>query len=259
MVSCSCDREDAGIRVRVIAAHRDARRRPLTPGGRSPPSRPVAASPGAGGDAGRRERQSQAVAHGAVPRGGVRDGVLPLRVLLPGAGLLWGAVGSRACLVGYSTEVECGEHGGVLEREVGDPHSSGVSGAAAQLHGLPLVGTRVLRQHRRCGGRGHPRLHPEAGSRREETGETGTWLIEGPFVKGGTKLDQMAEENQTTWPLGRVSENGCAAGFRSVRARLRACPCLRSSPAAQPATCEGRRQDGGAAASWRTCLLCARR
>ncbi len=25
------------------------------------------------------------------------------------------------------------------------------------------------------------RLHPEAGSRREETGETGTWLIEGPF------------------------------------------------------------------------------
>ena len=48
-------------------------------------------------------------------------------------------------------------------------------------------------------------------------------------VKGGTKLDQMAEENQTTWPLGRVSENGCAAGFRSVRARLRACPA--SAPA----------------------------
>ena len=49
------------------------------------------------------------------------------------------------------------------------------------------------------------------------------------LVKGGTKLDQMAEENQTTWPLGRVSENGCAAGFRSVRARLRACPA--SAPA----------------------------
>ena len=32
-------------------------------------------------------------------------------------------------------------------------------------------------------------------------------------VKGGTKLDQMAEENQTTRPLGRVSENGCAAGL----------------------------------------------
>ena len=31
------------------------------------------------------------------------------------------AVGSRACLVGYSTEVECGEQRrGVLEREVGD-------------------------------------------------------------------------------------------------------------------------------------------
>ena len=50
------------------------------------------------------------------------------------------AVGSRACLVGYSTEVECGDHGGVLEREVGDPHSSGVSGAAAQLHGLHTFG-----------------------------------------------------------------------------------------------------------------------
>ena len=57
----------------------------------------------------------------------------------PGVELVEGAraVGSRACLVGNSTEGECGEHGGVLEREVGDPHSSGVSGAAAQLHGLP--------------------------------------------------------------------------------------------------------------------------
>ncbi len=33
------------------------------------------------------------------------------------------------------------------------------------------------------------------------------------IVKCGTKLDQMAEENQTTWRLGRVSENGCAAGL----------------------------------------------
>ena len=56
-------------------------------------------------------------------------------------------------LFGNSTEVECDEHGGVLEREVGDPHSSGVSGAAAQLHGLPLLGARVLRQHRRFGGK----------------------------------------------------------------------------------------------------------
>ena len=46
-------------------------------------------------------------------------------------------------------------------------------------------------------------------------GADGVWTL----VKGGTKLDQMAEENQTIWPLGRVSENGCAAGFRSVRAR----------------------------------------
>ena len=33
-----------------------------------------------------------AVAQGAVPRGGVRDGVLPLWVLLAGVGLLWGAL-----------------------------------------------------------------------------------------------------------------------------------------------------------------------
>ena len=83
-VSRVSDRAGVGIRVRVIAAHRDARRRPPTPFGRSPLSRHVAAT--------RRERQSRAVAHGALPRGGVRDGVLPLWVLLPGAGLLWGSL-----------------------------------------------------------------------------------------------------------------------------------------------------------------------
>ena len=58
-------------------------------------------------------------------------------------------------------------------------------------------------------------------------------------VKGGTKLDQMAEENQTTWPLGRVSENGCAKGcVRMVERQRRggrACcvrddSCRRSAP-----------------------------
>ena len=58
-------------------------------------------------------------------------------------------------------------------------------------------------------------------------------------VKGGTKLDQMAEENQTTWPLGRVSENGCAkGGVRMVERQRRggrACcvrddSCRRSAP-----------------------------
>ena len=78
-------------------------------------------------------------------------------------------------------------------------------------------------------------------------------------VKGGTKLDQMAEENQTTWPLGRVSENGCAAGLERRQGPPVGGPWRSGSRAAQPATCEGRRQDGGAAASWRTCLLCARR
>ena len=57
----------------------------------------------------------------------------------------------------------------------------GVSGAATQLHGLPLLGARVLRQHGRVGRRGHPRLHPEAGSRGKETRKAGTRPIEGPF------------------------------------------------------------------------------
>ena len=96
------------------------------------------------------------------------------------------AVGSRAHSVGHPTEVQRGEHGGVSEREVSDPHSSGVSGAVAQFHGLPLLGAWVLRQHGWFGRRGHPRLHPETGSRREETREAGTWLnprpLRGAFI-----------------------------------------------------------------------------
>ena len=52
-VSRACDRAGGGIRVRVIAAPRAARRRPPPPVGRSPPSRPVASSPCAGAAAGR--------------------------------------------------------------------------------------------------------------------------------------------------------------------------------------------------------------
>ena len=80
----ACDRAGVGIRVRLIAARRDARLRPPTPLGRSPTSRHVASSPCAGGAACRGDGQSRGVAHGAVPLGGVRDGVLHLWVLLPG-------------------------------------------------------------------------------------------------------------------------------------------------------------------------------
>ena len=85
-------RPGAWRRRRVIAAPRDAGRRPLPPVGPSPPFRPVASSPCPGLAAGRRERPRHAVAHGALPRGGVPDGVLHLWVLLPGAGLLWGGL-----------------------------------------------------------------------------------------------------------------------------------------------------------------------
>ena len=121
-VSRSRDREGAGIRVRVIAAHRDARRRPPPPVGRSPPSRPGASSPCAGIGAGRRERQSRAVAHGALPRGGVRDGVLPLRVLLPGAGVLWGGLPrTRATAPAAARERAASAHPGRPARPPGPP------------------------------------------------------------------------------------------------------------------------------------------
>ena len=91
-VSISCDCAGVGLRVRVITASRAARRRPPPPVGRSPPSLPVASPPGAGVAtvAGRRERPRRAVAHAALPRGGVPDGVSPLWVLLAGPSLLWG-------------------------------------------------------------------------------------------------------------------------------------------------------------------------
>ena len=59
---------------------------------RFPPFRHVASSPCAGVAACTGDGQSSGVAHGTVPRGGVRDGVRPLRVLLPWAGLLWGSL-----------------------------------------------------------------------------------------------------------------------------------------------------------------------
>ena len=57
------------------------------------------------------------------------------------------------------------------------------------------------------------------------------------YVKGGPKLDH--------------------GGGGKLDHPARWTACLRV--AAQPAACEGRRQDAGAAASWRACLLCARR
>ena len=73
----------------------------------------------------------------------------------------------------------------------------------------------------------------------DETRWPATSALIDEAVKGGTKLDQMAEENQTTWPLGRVSENGCAkGGVRMVERQRRggrACcvrddSCRRSAP-----------------------------
>ena len=58
-------------------------------------------------------------------------------------------------------------------------------------------------------------------------------------VKGGTKLDQVAEENQTTWPLGRVSESGWAAGLERSLGTPVGGPRRSGSPVAQPAAQEG--------------------
>ena len=60
-------------------------------------------------------------------------------------------------------------------------------------------------------------------------------------------------------PVDGVPESGCAAGLERRLGAPVGGPRRSGSPAAQPAACEGRRQDAGAAASWRACLLCARR
>ena len=77
-------------------------------------------------------------------------------------------------LLGIPPKLSVAHTVGGSEREVGDSDSSGVSGAATQPHGLPLLGARVLREHGRFGRRNDPRLQPAAGSRREETREAGT-------------------------------------------------------------------------------------
>ena len=78
------------------------------------------------------------------------------------------AAGPRASAVGDPAEVQCCEYGGVSEGEVGHPDPPGVSRAATQLHGLPLLGEGVLREHGRFGGRCHPRVHPAAGNGRDK-------------------------------------------------------------------------------------------
>ena len=60
-------------------------------------------------------------------------------------------------------------------------------------------------------------------------------------------------------PVDGVPESGCAAGLERRLGAPVGGPRRSGSPAAQPAACEGRRQDAGAAASWRACVLCARR
>ena len=84
-------------------------------------------------------------------------------------------------LLGIPPKFSVANTGGGSEGEVGDPDPPGVSRAATQLHGLPLLGEGVLREHGRFGGRCHPRVHPAAGNGRDKAREADTRLTEGPF------------------------------------------------------------------------------
>lgn len=59
---------------------------------------------------------------------------------------------------------------GFVNREVGDSDPPAVLGQGAELHRVPLLGPRVLREHRGLGRGQDPQIHPRAGGGRETTG-----------------------------------------------------------------------------------------
>ncbi len=58
---------------------------------------------------------------------------------------------------------KCGKHGRVPEGQVRDTNSPGISWKDEELHGLPLLGTWVLRQHGGLRRGRHSGLHPKPG------------------------------------------------------------------------------------------------
>ena len=71
------------------------------------------------------------LAHGTVPRGGVRDGVLHLWVLLAGASLLWGALPrSRATAQRHQRRRATAKHQRSEEGRLDHRDRQRVSGAA---------------------------------------------------------------------------------------------------------------------------------
>jgi hypothetical protein len=68
--------------------------------------------------------------------------------------------GPRASAAEHPAEVQRLEHGGLREGEVGHPDPPAVSGTGAELHGVPLLGAGLLREHRRPRRAEDPRVHP---------------------------------------------------------------------------------------------------
>ena len=84
-------------------------------------------------------------------------------------------------LVGIPPKLSVANTGGFLKGKSAIRIHREYLGRPRNFTGYHSWARRVLRQHGRFGRRGHPRLHSEAGSRREEAREAGTSLAGGPF------------------------------------------------------------------------------
>ena len=92
------------------------------------------------------------------------------------------AAGSRASTVGHPAEVQCCEHGGVLEKGSRQSGSTGeYLGRQRNFTGYHFWAKGYCVSTVGLGGRCHPRVHPAAGNGRDEAREASTQLTEGPF------------------------------------------------------------------------------
>ena len=80
----------------------------------------------------------------------------------------------------YPSEIQCVQYGRVLEGQVRNTDTPGISGTAAELHRVSFLGEGLLRQHGRNRRTSHPRLHSTSGRGRNTRGGATTAPAIGP-------------------------------------------------------------------------------
>ena len=100
-----------------------------------------------------------------------------------------GGISGRACdarshppVPEHSTEVQRCEYGGISEGEVGDSDPPRTSGATPPVHRLPLLGSRVLREHGGSGRADDQSVHPQPRGGAEASGGSGSVGSSDPFI-----------------------------------------------------------------------------